>query len=285
MKPKLPRIWIRTGKAIVISCLCCCRVLAQTDTTLGSLKQVEHRELTEFDQEINYFGKHNEYFTVRTIRKNGVLFRSDSYTLLPRILPSGIRLDSVSRIINHGPTKIMYPSGSQYVVCNYREGVLHGPFMAFYEDGAVKRKEYFKNGRITESRCFTPEGAPQKCEAFYQSSQFLGKPKDLQRYMRQKLDSLLDGDNVWEIMASLTINEIGQVVGVNVKVNARQSVDMQVPAIRSYVQQVVRNMPEWVPDKLNWKPALNDGKAVPSTWILSCYRNHGYLECLMWYKM
>jgi hypothetical protein len=246
---------------------------------------VVHRSFAEYDQEIMYFGKRNTYFTVRTFRKNGQLFRIDSYNLLPETLTNGYRLDSSSRILHHGPTKIIYPNGRVYVSCEYKEDALNGPFMVFYEDGAIKRREYYKLGRITKSQCFTPEGEKQACEPFYQAARFLGKPKDLSAYVKEKLSALVDGERIRKVTAVLTINEIGQVVDVEVRIDADPATNRQVGPISTYVQQVMRNMPEWTPDKLNWKPAINDGVAIPSTCIVMVYRLYGALQYTMFYRM
>ena len=243
------------------------------------------RALAEYDQEIMYFGKRNDYFTVRTFRKNGQLLRIDTYNLLPKTLSNGYQLDSISRIVHHGPTKIMYPTGRVYASCEYKVDVLNGPFMVFYEDGAIKRREYYKFGRITKSECFTPDGEKQTCEPFYQAAKFLGKQKDLAAYIKQKLGPVVDGERIRKVTAALTINEIGQIVDVNVQVATDPSANQQVAGVGIYVQQVMRNMPEWTPEKLNWKPAVNDGVAIASTCVVLVYRISGTLQYNMFYRL
>ncbi|WP_240543740.1 toxin-antitoxin system YwqK family antitoxin [Spirosoma foliorum] len=260
-------------------------VWAQADSAHTGLAYSVRHEFADYNEEILYFGKHNQYFTVRIYRKNGILFRTDSYTLLPKTLANGFQLDSISRIIHHGPTKIMYPSGQLYINCEYKEDVLNGPFMAFYEDGTIKRKEFYKSGRLTKSKCYTLDGVEQQCEPFYQPAKFLGKPKDLQNYLGQKLATVLDGERVRRVNASLTINEIGQVIRVSVSVYTAPYYESQVPAVGNYVQQVIRNMPEWTPEKLNWKPAINDGEATSSTCVLSIYRTTSGVQCYMSYRL
>ncbi|MBD2755102.1 toxin-antitoxin system YwqK family antitoxin [Spirosoma validum] len=260
-------------------------VWAQMDSTQRSLDNVTRRIHAEYDEEIMYYGKRNEYFTVRIFRKDGMLFRLDSYMLAPKMLPNGFQLDSLSRIIRYGPTKIMYPTGKVYVSCEYKDDLLQGPFMVFYEDGSIKRKEYFKAGRITKSQCYSPEGESYRCEPFYQPTKFMGKSSDLAGYLQQKLGTVLDGDRIRKITATLTINEIGQVIHVSTSVNAVPSANQQVPAVASYVQQIIRSMPEWVPDKFNWKPAVNDGVATSSTCVLSVFRLYGSLQYDLSYRM
>ncbi|GAB4017655.1 hypothetical protein GCM10028808_49680 [Spirosoma migulaei] len=261
-------------------------VHAQADTTIRSkLAYTVRHEFADYDEEILYYGKHDQYFTVRIYRKNGVLFRTDSYIVLPKTLSNGFQLDSISRIAHHGPTKIMYPSGQVYVSCEYKENILHGPFMAFYEDGTIKRKDFYRHGRLSRSQCYSLEGNIQKCEPFYQAAKFLGKTQDLQAYLNQKLSSVLDGERVRRVNASLTINEIGQVIRVSVSVYTAPYAESQVPIIGNYVQQIIRNMPEWMPDQFNWKPAVNDGKTITSTCIMTIFRTNGGIQYNLFYRM
>ncbi|GAB3990276.1 hypothetical protein GCM10028807_17090 [Spirosoma daeguense] len=261
------------------------KAAAPSDTLRHTPGNVERRSHTDYNEEILYFGKHNDHFTVRIFHKNGTLFRIDSYSLLPKTLSNGFQLDSLSRIQHHGPTKIMYPSGQVYVTCEYKENLLQGPFMVFYEDGAIKRREFYRHGRLAKSKCFATDGHEQKCEPFYQAAKFLGKTKDLQTYLKQKLEPVLDGEQVRNVMATLLINEIGQIIRVYVDVRATSAAQGQVETVRNYVQQVIRNMPEWTPEKLNWKAAINDGKAISSTCVLSIYRINGAIQYQLNYQM
>ncbi|WP_461093217.1 toxin-antitoxin system YwqK family antitoxin [Spirosoma gilvum] len=261
------------------------QVQAQADSVRSTSASGIRRSHADYDEEIVYFGKHNQYFTVKVFRKNGELFRLDTYNLLPKTLSNGFQLDSLSRIIHHGTTKIMYPSGKVYVSCEYKDGALHGPFMAFYEDGSVKRREYYRYGRLSKSQCYTAEGTEQRCDPFYQPAKFLGNPKDLQTYLTQKLESVVDGDRIRRVTATLSINEIGQVIRVSVAVSTSPYAEQQVQAVGSYVQQVIRNMPEWTPDKMNWKPAINDGVATASTCTMSVFRFSGMIRCYVSYQL
>lgn len=261
--------------------------LAQMDSvqTTSDNRNVERRTHAEYDEEIMYYGKHNEYFTVRIFQKNGTLFRLDSYVLLPKTLPNGFQLDSVSRIIRFGPTKIMYKNGQLYLSCEYKDDLLQGPFMVFYEDGSIKRREYYKFGRITKSQCYDREGEAHRCEPFYQPTKFMGKSSELASYLKQKLETVLDGERIRRITATLTINEIGQVVRVSASINTASTAEPRIPAVASYVQQIIRNMPEWIPDKFNWKPAVNDGVTTSSTCVLSVFRMYGSLQYNLSYRM
>ncbi|CAN5332296.1 hypothetical protein BH09BAC4_BH09BAC4_47970 [soil metagenome] len=260
-------------------------IRAQVDSTGAVHDNIVRRFHPEYDEEIMYYGKRNQYFSVKILRKNGSLLRLDSYTLLPKTLPNGFPLDSVNRIIRHGPTKIMYPGGQLHISCDYKDDFINGPFMVFYEDGAIKRKEFYRNGRVARSQCYTPEGDKQTCEPFYQAARFMGKPNELSDYLKQKLGSVLDGERIRKITATLRINEIGQVVNVDVSVNATTGNDQRVPSVVSYVQQIIRNMPEWTPEKMNWKPALNDGKAISSNCVLTLYRFYGGIQSNMYFKL
>ena len=258
-------------------------VVAQKDS--ATVSHPIRRSFVDYDEEIMYYGKRNQYFTVRIFQKNGTLFRLDSYTLLPKTLANGIPLDSMNRIIRHGPTKIMYLTGKVYISCEYTNNFLNGPFMVLYEDGSVKRREYYRNGRLAKSYCYTPDGTKQACAPFYQAAQFLGNPNELSTYIKQKLGTVIDGERIRIITAALVINEIGQVTKIGITVNSDPSASAQMLDAVGYIQQVIRNMPEWTPEKFNWKPAMNDGVAISSTCVLTVFRYNGLVRYNLSYRL
>lgn len=259
--------------------------LAQVDSVAHTQANVVRRTHRDYDEEIMYYGKHDRYFTVRVLRKDGTLFRSDSYEMLPSVLSGGFPLDSIHRISPYGPTKIMHPNGRVYVSCEYKDGLLQGPFLVFYEDGSIKRREYYKAGHVRQSQCYGPEGGKQTCEPFYQSPEFLGKSADLSQYLKQQVGPVIDGERVRSVTATLTINEIGQVVSIDASANANSFAGNQVYVATSRMRQAIQNMPEWTPNRLNWKPARNDGTAMPSTCIIRVYRYQGVLGYTMGFRL
>ncbi|GAB3511959.1 hypothetical protein GCM10027341_52120 [Spirosoma knui] len=253
-------------------------------TTAGS-KSAIRREYLDYDQEINYFGRRNQYFTVRTLLKNGTLYRLDTYTILPKTLSNGFQLDSLSRIVRYGPTKIMYLTGQVYLTCDYKDDLLTGPFMVFYTDGTIKRRDYYRHGHLKKSQCYTPDGSVKACELFYQPAQFIGNTSDLSNYLKQKFEAIVDSQRVRTITATLTINEIGQIINVTSVVNAGLGVEPKPATVSGYVQQTMRNMPEWTPNQLNWKPALNDGTPIPSICMVLIYRYRGSIRYNLTYRL
>ena len=253
-------------------------VLAQATINQPGSANVTRRSHPEYDEEIMYYGKRNQYFNVKVFRKNGALFRLDSYLVLPKVLSNGFELDSLSRISRFGPTKIMYATGRVYLSCEYKEDKLHGPFMVFYPDGAIKRRDYYKLGYLKRSQCFTPDGVEQTCTPFYRPAQFAGEPSDLSDYLKGKLNPVLDGVHILSIRAALSINEIGQIVDIATTVVTAPDAKQQVPSIAAYVKQIIRDMPPLTPDKLNWKPAESDGVATTSTCFIAVFRVYGSLR-------
>ncbi|GAB3550407.1 hypothetical protein GCM10027577_29500 [Spirosoma fluminis] len=253
--------------------------------TTASSKATIRREYADYNQEISYFGRRDQYFTVRTLQKNGTLYRLDTYTVLPKTLANGFQLDSLSRLVRYGPTKIMYPTGQVYLTCDYKDGLLTGPFMVFYTDGAIKRRDYYRHGHLKKSQCYTPDGSVRACEPFYQPAQFTGSANDLSTYLKQKFEAVVDGFRVRTITATLTINEIGQIIDVKSVVNAGLGVEPQPATISGYVQRTMRNLPEWTPNQLNWKPALNDGRPIPSVCTLLIYRYRGSIRYTLTYRL
>ena len=157
--------------------------------------------------------------------------------------------------------------------------------MVLYEDGATKRREYYRAGRLRKSECYTPEGTKQSCTPFYKAVEFQGQPNELSAYLKQKLGNVVDGERIRRVSAAITINEIGQVIRVKALVNGNLTDSRQMPDAVNYVQNVIRTMPEWSPDKLNWKPAMYDGVATASTCVLWVYRVYGALQYRVSYQL
>ena len=240
--------------------------------------------LPEYDQIVTRYGIHNELFVVQLVQKNGVLIRSDSFRMLSGVSASGFPLDSASRMSQQGPTRIMYPDGGLHVACEYKRGRLDGPFIAYDEEGILKRRDYYRKGRLVHSRCYTPAGAVQPCQAFYQQAKFVGQWSEVEAYMGQKLDSLVDGERVWRIRARLKINALGQLAAISVGVDGLTSMAPQLPQLRDYVGQLIWGLAGRAGGGLSWQPAVLDGRANGSICILMLFRSNGVVECRLSYE-
>ncbi|MBO0949005.1 hypothetical protein [Fibrella forsythiae] len=231
-------------------------VNAQTDRTVSDLSVIEYQSHDDYYERIIYVGKKKDRFIVETYLADSTLYRIDNY----RFIDQGVNFGFLA--VRHGPAKILYNNGKLYVTCDYNMNKLSGPFIVYYPDGAIKRRELYRNETVKKSVCYDTDGGEFMCEPFYQRIYFKGNPRELKAYLDKKLQPILDSNLSFIVTFELIINEIGQVV--DVKMGAGRSSTAVAAAIRKMVQE----MPRWHENELNWKPANMDGVAVPGKWLV-----------------
>lgn len=244
---------------------------AQSDSEKSWLARTEVRRYPDYFEKITFNGKHQEYYTVDTYLKDSSLYRTDNYKLFVASNMYRFENDSGKILVRQGPTKILYHDGQTYLSALYKENQLNGPFMVFYSDGSIKRKELYKRGNRKESHCFTPDGLEQPCTVFYQGPQFTGDQQGLKTYLITRLQPIVNGQPIQYMKIQLTINEIGQISHTAVVANQSN------PMLAAMVDQIIRNMPHWNPVATDWKPATMDGVPLSETWTISVYRRAGFL--------
>ncbi|WP_375446784.1 hypothetical protein [uncultured Fibrella sp.] len=235
-------------------------VSAQSTVDNSDYSSVEYQNHNEYYERITYIGKRKDIFIVDTYLKDSTLYRVDNYKMLDQGLQFGIYA------VRHGPSKLFYGDGKLYLSCDYNMNVLNGPFIVYYNDGAIKRRELYKNGNLKKSLCYDPEGHEQACEPFYQNVKFTGNPKELKTYLEKNLQTLFDGNQSMILTMGLTINEVGQVINVNMGVGRTN------PRLVAAVRRVIQDMPRWHENESNWRPAYMDGVPVPGNWDIQAYR-------------
>lgn len=244
-----------------------------------SVKRLSSTRLSfpQYDEEISYGGPQKEYLTIRRMAKDGHILRSDSYQLLPEKSTDGQLLDSLSRVVRQGTTQLMYPTGQTYIDCQYKNNELDGPFLVYYPNGVLKRRDYYQQGSQKKSQCYTLTGQSQRCKPLYQLARFRGKPNQLKAFFEQNFASVIDGQKVRLIALTLLIDEAGEVIRTKVDIEGSSSDNSQVGDLTSYAQHTIEHMPKWAADKANWQPALNDGSPTASSCVVSMFRHYGSL--------
>ncbi|WP_106136794.1 toxin-antitoxin system YwqK family antitoxin [Spirosoma oryzae] len=210
-------------------------------------------------QTFTYLGEQRELLTVSTFLTDSTLYRIDTYRIAGPPYAQRIPLDDRLVVLREGPTKVMYPNGQVYLSCLYRVNQLDGPFLLYYNDGTLKRRELYKNGSLRQSHCYTPQGTEQPCSALYQPIMFNGSYKVLQRYLEKNIQPVLDRTGAVDAQVQLTINEVGQLTNIEVNSYSKANDEDLITSIRTVIQAI----PQQVPNQQNWQPATMDG--VPLT--------------------
>jgi hypothetical protein len=234
----------------------------QAEKTRFSTTEYQHHD--SYYERITYLGKRKDHYIVETYLADSTLYRVDNYKVVDRGNYYGIFA------VRHGPTKLLYADGRLYLTCDYNMNELNGPFTVYYNDGAIKRRELYRNGKSKKSVCYDTAGNEQVCETFYQRAKFVGNTSELQAYMGKNLQSVLEGHPALLITMSLIINEIGQVI--DVKLDSGRSN----PRLASTIRKMIQDMPRGQDNEPNWKPATMDGRPIPATLVLYAQRDRAY---------
>jgi hypothetical protein len=169
--------------------------------------------------------------------------------------------------VRHGPTKMLYNDGRLYLTCDYNMNVLNGPFIVYFNDGSVKRKELYRSGTLKKSLCYDTSGREKACETFYQQAQFMGNPAELKNYLEKNLTTALASSQSIVVNIRLIINEIGQVIEIKTDAGSTN------PRVVAGIRKLIQDMPRWRENELNWKPASMDGVAISGVWGIQAYRD------------
>ena len=245
-------------------------VEAQYDSSRTYLPPTSYVQHGAYYEKVAYNGKNKEFVTVNAYLKDSTLSRIDNFKSIDRALLYGGRSEGVPVLVRQGPAKLFYADGQLYVSCNYDVNELHGPFLVYYPDGAIKRRELYKRGRLKNSLCYTEDGAEKRCDPFRKIPQFTGNRAQLKTYLEKKIKPLLDETNTRSIDIALTISELGQISQVDVTNGPVPSA-----AVTRTIRQIMLELPQWSENKLNWKPAIQDGIPVMDVWNIAVFLTRG----------
>lgn len=234
---------------------------AQPAVRQSEFATVEYQNYDKYYERITYIGKRKDHFIVNTYLKDSTLYRVDNYRVIDQV--NNINLFAV----RHGPTKILYNDGRLYLTCDYNMNVLNGPFIVYFNDGTVKRKELYRGGTLKKGLCYDTSGREKTCEAFYRQVQFMGNTGELKAYLEKNLTSALATSQSLMVNIRLIINEIGQVIEV------KTDAGLTNPRVVAGIRKLVQDMPRWRENESNWQPAAMDGVAISGVWGIQAYRD------------
>lgn len=232
-------IFLITGLLVVVS---------DDDTRQGRrLKgHVERKEYADVIEEITYHDRRKEFATVRYFDRQGNRLSEEHY-------------NNYQLRIKHGQTRFWYPNGQVHWSCDFNNNLISGPFFAYYEDGSLKRREYYKYGIVRRGQCFTPEGVALACEPFIRKAQFAGGREKFLQFLRKKLEK------VKPEMSPTFVTLEGMVLPDGTALIHRalpeRDISMQVLA-------TIGEMPRW-------EPAMVDGVPVQSAFALTLILRDG----------
>ncbi len=150
-----------------------------------------------------------------------------------------------------GEWRDFYSSGKVRVVRNYNdEGSYHGMFTVYYPNGAVRRSDRYKNGRLKEGKCFTASGADTAWFAYELYPEFPGDEKkrldylvNTVKYPKAAREAGIQGT----VYVTFVVERDGTISNEKILRGVH-------PLLDEETLRVIRCMPRWKPGMLDGKP-------------------------------
>lgn len=86
-----------------------------------------------------------------------------------------------NKLIKHS---VWYDSGKAYKEINYKNGKKNGKFRVFWENGNLKRQDYYKKGKLIEGTCWDKNGNQISYFDYEKQPIFPGGSKELSQYFK-----------------------------------------------------------------------------------------------------
>ena len=126
----------------------------------------------------------------------------------------------------------------------------HGNFIVYWENGKIKRKDEYVEGKFIKGICFDETGAEIPFYEFEKMPEFPGGIEKLYEYLSSNLAYPKDARKLGiegSVIISFKIDKDGSITKVELKSSVFKSLDEE--AVR-----VVTNMPKWEPAMIDRKP-------------------------------
>jgi TonB family protein len=206
--------------------------------------------------------KEKEKYVVKDYYMNGTLQMTGTYRTLEPPVKDGVfeyynengKKTSKAEFKNDTleNDQVMYhPNERPYHISRYVKGKKNGQSRTFYDDGHMKREEYFKDDVFESGLCYTKQGDDTTFYPFEEMPKFPGGEDSLLFFIKKNLnypkkarENALQG----RTYVSFVVSKTGDVEDVKVL----RSSD---PLLDEAAMEIVRSMPKW-------KPGRQDGKEV-----------------------
>jgi len=222
---------------LFLYCLALTAVGQQAAKTREERKsQVEYRSFSDYTETIIFHNRARTLATVRTYTKQGALLLEEHFRDYPRQ-------------IKQGYTRVWYRTGQLYWKCDFRDNQPHGAFFVFYEDGSLKRREYYRRGFRRESRCFTPEGQETSCSEFYRPAKLPGGKRAFLTKLREHLSDVNQTSRSLFVTLRMAIQPDGTMASVES--------DAADPELTRRITKVLGQMPPWEPATADGVPTIS----------------------------
>jgi TonB family protein len=152
----------------------------------------------------------------------------------------------------NGLQKSWYESGELRFASTYSNGKKNGDFLSYWKNGILKRKDFYKNGKLKKGECWNENGEKVEYYDFEIHPKYPGGKVKMYEFIKKNLKypPLSKQYNLGgKVVIGFKINTDGNVSDLKVIEGVNSELDTE--AIR-----IIKNMPKW-------EPGYQDGIAVP----------------------
>lgn len=222
-----------------------------------SKNRIERREFRNSVEEITYHDRHQRVATVRTFDKFDRKLSEEHYS-------------DFQQRIRHGQTRTWYPSGQLHWTCDFKQSQMNGPFISYYADGTMKRRERYRLGQVRKGgQCFTPEGEAIACQPLVQNTEFEGGSRKFTQFLRERLGRIKSSEPSVFITLEGTVSEEGQLSNLRPLPYMKHRPESE----RELANQLIDVLAETP----RWRPLIIDDQSTPSSLLISIQLRTGHV--------
>lgn len=188
-----------------------------------------------------------DYYSLFSIEKGGVQ-KEVSYS------PKDVKKSESYFTINNGEKsregewKTWYENGALKSIEHFKNDTREGALITYWENGKKKRSDLFKNDSLVSGQCFNNEGVDIAHYPYELKPQFPGGEEKLKRYLMKKIHYPQTLDRIeGMVLARFIVTETG-------KITAVETLNVSHDLMQQEVVRVIKRMPKWEPGKLDGVP-------------------------------
>lgn len=142
-----------------------------------------------------------------------------------------------------------YPSGQLHMQREMRKGKRHGRFLSYWENGTLKREDYYVKGKFTSGTCWDNNGKEVSYYPFEVPAVYPGGMQNINTFIKNSMDPKYNTSRYAgsKVLVKLAILENGKVSDIEIVRGG--PVELLVEAVR-----LVESMPAWTPGRRDGIP-------------------------------
>jgi TonB family protein len=135
---------------------------------------------------------------------------------------------------------------------NYKDGDYDGNFLTYWENGQLKRKDSYQEGKLLEGKCWNAEGKEVEYYGYELMPVFPGGERGLNIYIHRSTANTSRTIRKWEqgvVDVFFAVDKDGSVTNVKIKKGLS-------PFLNEEALRVVKSMPKWTPGYQDGEPVV-----------------------------